>query len=102
MFGIGRKNRDFLCPQILKRQVHTKPQSSLTAEERRDNLKDVFALSENAEVNGKHILLVDDIFTTGATTKECTKVLLRAGAAEVRVFCLSVVEDVAEKMTENK
>lgn len=84
-------------PNLLERRVYTKPQSSLTAKQRRDNLKDVFAFMEGQDVAGKHILLVDDIFTTGTTMKECTRVLLRAGAAEVRVFCLSVVEDTEEK-----
>ena len=83
-------------PHLLERRVHTKPQSNLTAKQRRDNLKDVFALAEGQTVEEKHILLVDDIFTTGTTMKECTRVLLRGGAAEVRVFCLSVVEDMEE------
>lgn len=80
-------------PDLLRRLVHTKPQSSLDAAQRRENLKGVFALVEGADVEGKHILLIDDIFTTGSTLRECSRVLLRSGAAEVRVFCLSVVED---------
>ena len=58
---------------------------------RRENLRDVFAVSQTYDVTDKHILLVDDIFTTGTTLQECSRTLLRAGAAEVRVFCLAVV-----------
>lgn len=83
-------------PDLLRRMVHTKPQSSLGAAQRRENLKGVFALAEGVCVEGKHILLVDDIFTTGSTLRECSRTLLRAGAAEVRVFCLSVVEQEEE------
>lgn len=84
-------------PHILRRTVHTKPQSKLDAAERRENLKNVFDLYDKKQVEGRKILLVDDIFTTGTTLKECTRVLMRAGAAEVRVFCLSVVEATEEK-----
>ncbi|MBM6829597.1 ComF family protein [Anaerotignum lactatifermentans] len=80
-------------PDLLRRVIHTRPQSSLNAAQRRENLKDAFALAPGAQVEGRHILLVDDIFTTGSTLRECSRVLLRLGAAEVRVFCLSVVED---------
>lgn len=98
---LAEKTGIVYMPHLLERRVYTKPQSTLTAKQRRDNLKDVFALVEGQDVTGKHILLVDDIFTTGTTMKECTRVLLRAGAAEVRVFCLSIVESIEEKMPEN-
>lgn len=73
---------------VLKRTKHTVAQSKLKPEERKRNLKNVFAVTE--DVRGKRILLVDDIFTTGTTCHECAKVLLRAGAARVSVCCLAV------------
>ncbi len=76
---------------VLIRQVDTIPQNQLSQKQRRENLRHVFAVSQTYDVTDKHILLVDDIFTTGTTLQECSRTLLRAGAAEVRVFCLAVV-----------
>lgn len=79
-------------PDLLVRQVDTVQQSSLSKQERRENLRDVFAVSAHKEaIEDQCILLVDDIFTTGTTLQECSRALLRAGAKEVRVYCLSVV-----------
>lgn len=73
---------------ILRRKKNTVAQSKLTADERRKNLKNVFEVT--ADVQGKNVLLVDDIFTTGTTCNECAKVLLRAGAESVAVCCFAV------------
>lgn len=72
----------------LERKRETIAQSELDPEERKVNLKDAFAAT--ADFTGKCVLLVDDIFTTGTTCKECAKELYRAGAREVMVFVLSV------------
>ena len=66
----------------------TTPQFGLTAAERRGNLKGAFALAEEATaagdaLNGKKVILVDDIMTTGATLQECALVLKEAGAASL-------------------
>lgn len=99
------KNRGFnqthiLCEKIsektglvfrkggLKRTRETIAQSELDPEERKLNLKDAFRATE--DFTGKRVLLVDDIFTTGTTCRECAKELYRAGAKEVMVFVLSV------------
>ena len=71
----------------LERKRETIAQSELTPEERKINLKGAFLAT--ADFTGKRVLLVDDIFTTGATCNECAKVLYRAGAKEVMVFALS-------------
>lgn len=65
----------------------TVAQSTLTPEERRENLKGAFAVTE--DFTGQRILLVDDIFTTGATCNECARELYRAGAKEVMIFALA-------------
>ena len=72
----------------LERKRETIAQSELDPEERKVNLKDAFQAT--ADFTGKRVLLVDDIFTTGTTCKECAKELYRAGAKEVMVFVLSV------------
>ncbi|MBO4400878.1 MAG: ComF family protein [Selenomonadaceae bacterium] len=57
--------------------------------ERREILQDAFKLAEGANVRGKNILIVDDIYTTGATVSECARVLLGAGAAKIFVMALA-------------
>ncbi len=72
--------------ELLVRQRHTPPQAGLNPKERRDNVKGAFAVPRPDLVKGRKILLIDDVFTTGATVKECAKVLRRAGAREVNVL----------------
>jgi len=50
---------------------------------RQENIKDAFKLLENVDIKNKIVLLVDDVYTTGATMNECSKVLKKAGAKEV-------------------
>ena len=62
-----------------------KPQHSLSAKERKKNVKGVFALKE--DIKGQKIILVDDIITTGETVRECAKLLFKGGAEEVTCIC---------------
>lgn len=73
------------CEKMLARVRETKPQYKLSAQERRQNVRGAFAAAEGAHLKGKNILLIDDIFTTGATVGECMKVLADAGG-NVMVF----------------
>lgn len=70
---------------LLIRQRKTLPQYGLSQKERKDNIKDAFALHEKGKklVAGKTIFLVDDIVTSGATLQEAASTLKRAGAKEV-------------------
>lgn len=61
----------------------TFPQVGLDNRSRKDNLKSAFAIKEKEAVKNKNILLIDDVFTSGATLNECAKVLKRAGAKQV-------------------
>ncbi len=81
------KNR--IINNLLLRRRATLPQSLLTGKLRRTNLKKVFNLCAPHRVVGKRILLVDDVFTTGSTVNECSKVLRSAGAARIDVFTLA-------------
>jgi competence protein ComFC len=69
--------------QALVRFKQTPPQMSLTKTQRKINVKDAFTLKHRHLVNHQHLLLLDDVWTTGATMRECTKVLKRAGAKSV-------------------
>ena len=73
----------------LEKIKETPEQKKLTAKERAENLKSVFGISSQA-VKGKDVLLIDDIFTTGATANECTKQLLKAGAKSVSVLTAAI------------
>lgn len=78
-----------LAPDALFRQRATQSQAGLTPRQRRKNVKDAFAVSDAASVAGAHVLLIDDILTTGATARSAAKALLEAGAASVRVATLA-------------
>ncbi len=78
-----------LLDNLLKRVRPTPSQTNLSKEERFKSLREVFAARENEEIKGKIILLVDDVFTTGATLNECAKVLREAGVKQVGGFTLA-------------
>jgi predicted amidophosphoribosyltransferase len=70
------------------RREETAVMSGLGRSDRKLNVIDAFSLANGAaeRVAGKHILLVDDVFTTGSTADACTSTLLAAGAACVDIF----------------
>jgi predicted amidophosphoribosyltransferase len=76
-------------PFVLLRIKETLPQTQLSEEERRRNVRGAFALDPRRPVDGKKILLVDDVYTSGATVNECSRMLNRAGAEEVTVLTLA-------------
>lgn len=76
--------------RLLEKSKETKPQIDLNKEERIGNVQESFMLSEKSGlINVKRVVLVDDIWTTGATMKECCKVLKKAGVQEVWGFTLA-------------
>jgi len=72
----------------LKRLRVTASQTGMDRRTRRRNVKNAFSVSDPSLVKGKKILLVDEVFTTGATVDECAKTLLATGARQVEVFTL--------------
>lgn len=79
------------CNNVLIKTRNTKDQHTLKAKDRISNLKGAFSIEGKADINGKTVLLCDDIKTTGATLNECSKELLRAGAKEVCCVTAAVV-----------
>lgn len=76
-------------PFILKKNRDTRPQVEISKEkERVKNLKGAFSVVDKDYVKKRNVLLVDDVFTTGSTTDECSKTLLRSGAESVQVLTL--------------
>lgn len=78
-----------LAPDTLLRQRATLTQAGLTPRQRRVNLRGAFRVANADAVRERHILLVDDILTTGATARAASSALLRAGAATVWVATLA-------------
>jgi ComF family protein len=73
----------------LKKVKGTRPQYEMGNEtERRRNVRGAFIVEDSRRVRGKSILLLDDVFTTGSTLNECTRVLLKSGVIKVQVLTL--------------
>ncbi len=76
-------------PFILVRSRETPPQTQLREEERRKNVRHAFTVNPERPVQGKTLLLVDDVYTSGATVNECCRTLIRAEAKAVYVLTLA-------------
>jgi predicted amidophosphoribosyltransferase len=73
----------------LVRLTATAPQTHLDAPARRRNVRKAFAVRRPEAIAGRHVVLVDDVLTTGATVGECARVLTRAGASIVGVLTIA-------------
>ena len=83
MFSISL---DFIT---LRRVLHTESQVNLSRQERVANVRRAFAVTDRNGIEGKKILLIDDVYTTGSTVKECSEILMKNGAEEVAVLTLA-------------
>lgn len=86
---VSRRYNTPLDPFALQRSVATPPQTQLTEEERRRNVRGAFEINPERPVKGKHILIIDDVYTSGATVNECSRALMRGGAKGVYVLTLA-------------
>jgi ComF family protein len=84
---ISNKTKNPLLINTLLKKKETPPQTGLFARERLLNLKNAFEV--NGDIRGLKLILVDDVMTTGATVRECSKELIKAGAKEVIVLTLA-------------
>lgn len=91
-----------LAPSTLMRLRATESQAGLTPRQRRLNVRGAFSVSDPAAIAGRHVLLVDDILTTGATARACGLACLRAGAASVWVATLARARRVAFHIPRNE
>ena len=78
-----------IIKDVLVRKRTTLPQTGLGRKARMENIKNVFSVREQADIKEKRILLVDDVYTTGATVNECARALKDHGARSVDVLTLA-------------
>ena len=74
---------------LLQRIESTRTQTLLTREERAANVRRAFTMGDGVKLRGERIVLVDDVFTTGATTSACARALRKAGAGDVCVWTVA-------------
>jgi ComF family protein len=86
---LGRAANIPLNEKILRRVNPTATQTLLTRAQRAVNMKNAFAVRPGVRLAGQRIIVVDDVFTTGATTSACAQALRGAGAAEVCVWTVA-------------
>jgi ComF family protein len=74
---------------VLVKNRQTVRQTGLDRTSRKKNVKNAFSLKQPGLIKGKRILIVDDVYTTGATVNECARILMRGGAKNVDVLTLA-------------
>jgi ComF family protein len=85
---LSRRLHIRLNTSSLQRIHHTRSQVGLSQAARHANVADAFAVTDR-QLQGEHVLLVDDVFTTGATLSAAAETLLAAGATAVSGYCLA-------------
>lgn len=99
---IGEKLKIPVDGKCLIRVKKTVPLKELGAKARAVALKDAFWVRGNVKLPYRHVMLVDDIYTTGGTINECTKALRMAGVERVTFLCMAIGTPAIQKQTENK
>jgi ComF family protein len=84
----SRPSSACFCPQLLRRRRATPPQTDLSLGRRLENVRGAFTAPEPGRVEGRRVLVVDDVTTTGATLRACLAALTEAGASEVGALAL--------------
>ena len=86
---VGRQKRLPVEDGVLKKIKSVPPKTSLEQRDRRQNVRGAYSVVKARRIDGRILLLVDDVFTTGSTIGECASVLKDAGAKEVRALTVA-------------
>lgn len=81
-----------LCAECMIREKNTETQTRKSTFERWENVEGIFRLCDTVHFEGKHVLLVDDVLTTGATTVACASAFARVSGIRISVLTLAVAE----------
>ena len=88
--GLGSVTGKDVLPHGLVRDLHTESQTQKSRAERVENVKDAFSLSKKQPLANKHVLLLDDVLTTGATLEAAATALLQAQGAQVSIVVIGM------------
>ena len=86
---LNKKQNIKILNDVLLKNKNIKPQSTLNRIERAYNIKNAYIIKNIEKIQNKKILLFDDVFTTGNTTNECSKLLKENGAIKVSVLTIA-------------
>lgn len=89
MNNVGSKTNIAYCPNAVVREVYTVKQSWSNKIERQKNIQNVFRVIDQATVAGSHIIIIDDVCTTGATLDEMRRTLIASGACSIAAFVIA-------------
>lgn len=88
--GIGEVLKAPVCTDAVVRHRYTRQQSLQQGQQRTDNVADAFRLRKASKIEGKHVLLVDDVITTGATLSACANTIAEADGVSISVAAFSM------------
>lgn len=87
---LAKKDKQIIVEDnVLLKIKNVKPQSSLNKTQRQYNIKNAFYVQKESEIRNKKILLFDDVFTTGSTTNECSRVLKEKKAKKIGILTIA-------------
>ena len=87
------RSQDSLYIKVVRRNAFEGSQTNKGRWERNENVAKVFELIDSESIRGKHLLIIDDVVTTGATIIACTKELVKAGNVKVSVLTLGFAKN---------
>ena len=78
-----------MLDDVLVKTQHLKSQTNKSKEGRVENNKNVFSIKNQHKIEGKHILIIDDVFTTGATMEACAKEILKVKNTKISILTMA-------------
>lgn len=86
---ISKSTKIKINNDCLKKVKNIVAQSTLNKEDRQKNIEGAFILKNNKNIQNKKVLIIDDIFTTGSTVNECSKIIKQAGATNIGILTIA-------------